>query len=95
MTVSERIKDLRPADSIGFLAREMDSVRQSIGLPVDDQIDLLDLIALSDRTGISLLTIRNAIIKAGGKTILLGTKRFVRKTVWLEVLVGLEGGLDS
>jgi hypothetical protein len=86
---------MRPADSVGYLAREIDSLRQSIGLPVDDQIDLLDLNVLSDKTGLSLLVIRNAIIKGGGKTIELGTKRYVRKTVWLEVLQGLEGGLEA
>lgn len=90
MTTAKRIDGLSPLEKLDALANEIDGIKRAIGMPVDDQIDLLRLDDLAAKLGCTTQQITRMVRRAGRDTVEIGVsngaQRYVRKPIWLEVL---------
>jgi hypothetical protein len=95
MSTTARINAVGPREGIEILATEIDRIKGSIGLPVDDQIELLRLELLATELGISVASLSNHLTRASVPVITFAGTDFIRKTVWLEFLIRREAGGET
>ena len=95
MNLADKLADLSPFEQIRVLAGELQAVIERAGWSLAEQTDLLEIDRLVADYGVSKASLLNRISRAGKKAITLDGKAFVRRPVWLEVLLGIESGQET
>ena len=95
MTTTERTAKLSPLDKIAVMAGDIDQIRHRVeGITatqsIDDLLDVLDVVELGKRFGVSPECMRKKLSLSGGKVFRMGKKFVIRKVAFLEVMENLE-----